>query len=50
MVRKGLRFVSWKDYKSVTRDLKGFIRLPRKRQASRHWKRSLRLGTATILR
>ena len=34
MVRNSLRFVSWKDYKAVTRDLKAIIRLPRKRQAN----------------
>lgn len=45
-----LRFVSWKDDKAVTRDLKGFIRCPRKRQVSRHWKRPLRLRTVAILR
>ncbi len=50
MVRNSLRFVSWKDYKAVTRDLKAIYQVPRKRQASRHWKRSLRPGTVAILR
>ncbi len=43
MVRNSMRFVSWKEYKAVTRDLKA-ISLPQKWQASRHWKRLLRLG------
>lgn len=49
MVRNSLRFVSWKDYKDVTRDLKA-IRLPRKKQASRRWRRSPAHGTAAIRR
>ena len=49
MVRNSMRFVSWKEYKAVTRDLKA-ISLPQKRQASRHWKRLLRSGTAAIRR
>lgn len=49
MVRNSMRFVSWKEYKAVTRDLKA-ISLPQKRQASRHWKRLLRPRTAAIRR
>lgn len=49
MVRNSMRFVSWKEYKAVIRDLKA-ISLPQKRQASRHWKRLLRPGTAAIRR
>ena len=28
MVRNSLRFVSWKDYKAVTRDLKAIYQVP----------------------
>ncbi|MFP1464144.1 transposase [Escherichia coli] len=35
-VRNSLRFVSWKDYKAVTRDLKAIYQAPYGRQASRH--------------
>ncbi len=50
MVRNSLRFVSWKDYKAVTRDLKAIYQAPTDEAASRHWKRSLRPGTVAIFR
>ncbi|MFP1527101.1 hypothetical protein ACLB1R_01845 [Escherichia coli] len=53
MVRNSLRFVSWKDYKAVTRDLKAIYRRPTEeagQAADRLWKRSLRPGTVAILR
>ncbi len=49
MVRNSLRFVSCKDYKAVTRELKASIRLPRKKQASRRWKRSPAPGTTATV-
>ncbi len=39
----------WKEYKAVTRDLKAIYQAPTERQASRHWRRSLRPGTVAIL-
>ena len=50
VVRNSLRFVSWKDNKAVTRDLKAIYQAPRKRQAGLSQKRSLRPGTVAILR
>lgn len=50
MVRNSLRFVSWKDYKAVTGDLKASIRHQQKRALYRRWRRSPVHGTAGIRR
>ncbi len=44
MVRNSLRFVAWKDYKAVTRDLKQVYRAATEEARCRRWMRSGRNG------
>ncbi len=50
MVRNSLRFVSWKDYKAVTRDLKAIYQAPTEEAGQQALEAFAAAGTVAILR
>jgi transposase-like protein len=48
MVRNSLRYVSWKDYRAVTADLKQIYKSATSKKLERNWTTLQRAGTASI--